>query len=97
MAFTIAPERIPLSVDAHGVVRVGGTRVTLDTVMEAFLEGASAEDIVSRYPSLDLADVLRDDHLLSEASIRGGGVPGGAWKRPRKCVSGSSAFVLRMD
>jgi uncharacterized protein (DUF433 family) len=57
MAFSIAPERVPLTVDARGVVRVGGTRVTLDTVVGAFLEGATAEDIVSQYPSVDLADV----------------------------------------
>jgi uncharacterized protein (DUF433 family) len=44
-------------VDGEGVIRVGTTRVTLDTVVAAFLEGASAEEIVSQYPSLDLADV----------------------------------------
>jgi len=38
-------------------VRVGGTRVTLDTVVGAFLRGATAEEIVQQYPSLDLADV----------------------------------------
>jgi len=38
-------------------VRVGGTRVTLDTVIAAFHEGATAEEIVYQYPSLDLADV----------------------------------------
>jgi uncharacterized protein (DUF433 family) len=42
---------------ADGVVRVGGTRVTLDTVVEAFGEGATPEEIVQQYPSLDLADV----------------------------------------
>ncbi len=56
MAFTIAKEKVPLAMDAHGVVRVGGTRVTLETVVGAFLEGASAEEIVSQYPALDLAD-----------------------------------------
>jgi len=56
MAFTIAKEEAPLALDGHGVVRVGGTRVTLETVVSAFLEGASAEEIVSQYPALDLAD-----------------------------------------
>ncbi|MBM4032524.1 MAG: DUF433 domain-containing protein [Planctomycetes bacterium] len=56
MAFPIAQEPVPLAADADGVVRVGGTRVTLDTVVAAFLEGATAEEIVSQYPSLDLAD-----------------------------------------
>jgi uncharacterized protein (DUF433 family) len=56
MAFTIAKEAAPLARDAHGVVRIGGTRVTLDSVVGAFLEGASAEEIVAQYPALDLAD-----------------------------------------
>jgi uncharacterized protein (DUF433 family) len=43
--------------DADGVVRVGGTRVMLDTVVAAFNEGATAEEIVYQYPSLQLADV----------------------------------------
>jgi hypothetical protein len=37
----VAP--VPLEVDADGVVRVGGTRVTLDTIVDAFREGATAE------------------------------------------------------
>lgn len=53
----IAAESIPLETDADGVVRVGGTRVTLDTVVAAFEEGATAEEIVYQYPSLDLVDV----------------------------------------
>jgi uncharacterized protein (DUF433 family) len=57
MSLAIASERLPLAEDADGVVRVGGTRVTLDAVVGAFNDGASAEDIVSMYPSLDLADV----------------------------------------
>ena len=40
-----------------GVMRVGGTRVTLDTIVAAFQEGATAEEIVYQYPSLSLADV----------------------------------------
>jgi uncharacterized protein (DUF433 family) len=57
MAFSIATEPLPLKIDADGVVRVGGTRVTLDTVVAAFEEGATAEEMVQQYPSLDLADV----------------------------------------
>ncbi len=53
----IAAESIPLETDADGVVRVGGTRVTLDTVVAAFEQGATAEEIVYQYPSLDLVDV----------------------------------------
>ena len=53
----IISEPTPLRVDADGVVRVGSTRVTLDTVVFAFQEGLSAEEIVQQYPTLDLGDV----------------------------------------
>lgn len=52
-----ATETIPLETDVDGVMRVGKTRVTLDTVVAAFNEGATAEEIAQQYPSLDLADV----------------------------------------
>lgn len=48
---------VPIESTAEGVLRVSGTRVTLDTVVTAFLYGAAAEEIVLRYPSLKLADV----------------------------------------
>jgi uncharacterized protein (DUF433 family) len=48
---------IPLAPDALGVIRVAGTRITLDTVVEAFLDGATAEAIQEQYPSLDLSDI----------------------------------------
>lgn len=57
MSLVIVDTPIPLKTDIDGVVRVGNTRVTLDTVIAAFKEGATAEEIVSQYPSLLLADV----------------------------------------
>lgn len=57
MASAVATDPIPLTVDGDGVIRVGRTRVTLDTVIMAFLDGATAEEIAQQYPSLDLADV----------------------------------------
>ena len=45
-----------ITTDAHGVRHVAGTRVTLDTVVYAFREGATPEEIVQRYSSLELAD-----------------------------------------
>lgn len=57
MTLTIAIEPAPLETDIHGVIRVGKTRVTLDTVVTAFLEGASAEEIAEQYPSLQLSDI----------------------------------------
>ena len=50
-------ETVPLTTDANGALRVGKTRVTLDTVVAAFAEGATAEEIAQQYPSLELADV----------------------------------------
>ena len=57
VALTTDVKPVPLEVDADGVARVGGTRVTLDTIVAAFHEGATAEEIVYQYPSLGLADV----------------------------------------
>ena len=57
MSLAIQPFTMPLSVDQDGKVLVGGTRVTLDTVMAAFDRGATAEEIVQQYPSLALEDV----------------------------------------
>ena len=38
-------------------MRIGQTRVTLDSVVAAFHTGASAEEIVQQYSTLDLGDV----------------------------------------
>ena len=57
MSLAIAPESLPLIEHTDGVIRVGGTRVTLETVVEAFNEGATAEEIAAQYPSLNLGDV----------------------------------------
>ncbi|MQA16993.1 MAG: DUF433 domain-containing protein [Pseudonocardiaceae bacterium] len=53
----VAPEPVPLMTDPDGVVRVGSTRVTLDTVVAAFRTGATAEEIAQQYPTLELADI----------------------------------------
>ena len=50
-------EPIPLSTAADGVIRIAGTRVTLDTVIGRFLTGASPEEIAQDVPVLRLADV----------------------------------------
>ena len=52
-------ETVPLRSDADGVMRVAMTRVTLETVVEAFRDGLTAEEIVQQYPSLLLADVYQ--------------------------------------
>ena len=57
MSLSITAEPIPLKMQPDGIVRVGETRVTLDTVVVTFKQGATAEEIVYQYPSLQLADV----------------------------------------
>lgn len=57
MTLTIVAEPAPLQANEDGVILVGKTRVTLDTVVAVFEQGATAEEIVYRYPSLHLADV----------------------------------------
>ncbi|MBI3680192.1 MAG: DUF433 domain-containing protein [Acidobacteria bacterium] len=57
MGIDIRPVPPPLQFDAHGVCRAAGTRVTLLTLIDAFQEGASPEEIYQEYPSVSLADV----------------------------------------
>jgi uncharacterized protein (DUF433 family) len=57
MPLIVASDPIPLQTDADGVARVRNTRVTLDTVVYAFRDGATAEEIAQQYPSLQLGDV----------------------------------------
>jgi uncharacterized protein (DUF433 family) len=63
----------PLRSDADGVVRIGATRITLDTLVGAFLNGCTAEEIAMKYPSLDLADVYAviAHYLWNRAEIDG--------------------------
>ena len=56
---TTLVEAIPLAMDAHGVYRVGGSRVTLDLVVHAFNRGATAEEIMQEFPTLQLPDVYQ--------------------------------------
>lgn len=50
-------EPVPISLDNDQVIRVGGTRVTLDTIINAFNRGATPEEIVIAYPAVSLADI----------------------------------------
>jgi uncharacterized protein (DUF433 family) len=47
----------PLSVTDDGTMRITGTRVSLDSIIHHFKLGATAEEIVCKFPSLRLADV----------------------------------------
>jgi uncharacterized protein (DUF433 family) len=57
MSLQVTAEPVPLTKDADGVMHVGSTRVTLDTLVAAFREGMTAEGIAEQYPSLQLAEI----------------------------------------
>lgn len=54
-AFELPP--VPLREDEHGVIRVAGSRVTLDSIVSLFERGATAEEVVQSFPTLALGDV----------------------------------------
>lgn len=57
MALPALQDAPPFRTDDEGVVRIGETRVSLAEIVEAFTEGASAEEILLRYSSLNLPDI----------------------------------------
>jgi uncharacterized protein (DUF433 family) len=48
---------MPLRVTEDGTIRIADSRVSLDSVLQHYKLGASAEQIVQKFPALDLADV----------------------------------------
>ncbi|HXG21732.1 MAG TPA: DUF433 domain-containing protein [Methylomirabilota bacterium] len=57
MSLAVETSPVPLRVDEHGVMRIGQTRVRLDTVVTAWRQGESPEQIAENFDVLDLADV----------------------------------------
>ncbi|MCL4250116.1 MAG: DUF433 domain-containing protein [Anaerolineae bacterium] len=55
MEFQAPP--VPLEYTPEGVIRITGTRVTLDSVLYHFNHGATPETIAQKYPTLSLSDV----------------------------------------
>jgi uncharacterized protein (DUF433 family) len=50
-------QTIPLSQGQDGVLRITGSRVTLDSIVHLFRNGATAEQIQEDFPSLTLPDI----------------------------------------
>lgn len=48
---------VPLKTTEFGTIRVVGSRVSLDSVVHHYKQGATAERIAESFPSLDLADI----------------------------------------
>ncbi len=57
MSLAIELEAPPIREEESGILRVGPSRVSLETVILDFQEGSSPEAIVQHYPSLALSDV----------------------------------------
>lgn len=57
MSLALERETPPLRKDETGAIRVGSSRVLLETVIRAFQDGTSPESIVHRYSTLSLSDV----------------------------------------
>jgi uncharacterized protein (DUF433 family) len=55
--FALQNDSPPLRTDTDGVVRIGGTRVTLESVVALFDQGAGAEEIALRFDALSLAEI----------------------------------------
>ena len=50
-------QEVPLLASEDGTIRVAGTRVSLDSVLHHYEQGATAEEIALRFPALRLADI----------------------------------------
>jgi uncharacterized protein (DUF433 family) len=67
---------IPLHMDDNGKIRVGDTRVLLELVIHAYLQGETAESIVDSYSTLKLSDVYAvlayylENHAEVDAYVR---------------------------
>ena len=57
MSLATATLATPFTTDEHGVIRIGTSRVALERIVHAFDAGASAEEIVESYPTVELGDV----------------------------------------
>ena len=57
MSMTLQADPLPLIQDEQGSIRVGNTRVLLELVIRAFEDGRSADEIVRRFDTLEIADV----------------------------------------
>jgi uncharacterized protein (DUF433 family) len=57
MTLIIQADPVPLAPDATGTIRVANTRVTLDTVIDHYRAGATAEELTERFPVLSPADI----------------------------------------
>ena len=78
-------QAVPLTVWEDGSIRVAGSRVTLDSVVQEFKLGATAEQVLHSFPSVTLREVygaifyyLNNTEAVKSTSVSTNGGP----KRP---------------
>jgi uncharacterized protein (DUF433 family) len=71
MALILEPIAIPLEANEKGELWVSGTRIPLQYLVYEYRAGATAEDIVARYPTLKLSDVhaLLSFYLANQTEV----------------------------
>lgn len=71
MELSITSIELPLAIDEDDVWRIAKTRIRLETVLTAFEEGATPEEIVQDYPPLALADIYAviSYYLQNQAAV----------------------------
>ncbi|HBB96805.1 MAG TPA: hypothetical protein DC054_15615 [Blastocatellia bacterium] len=57
MATLEQTQTLPFRLTEDGTIRIGDSRVSLDSVIHHYKLGAAAEQIAQKFPALDLADV----------------------------------------
>src|SRR2546421_9244151 len=62
---------LPFRLTEDGTIRIGDSRVSLDSVVHHYKLGASAEQIAQKFPALDLADIYAaiSYYLSNEQSV----------------------------
>lgn len=85
-------ERVPLAKSDDGVIRVGGTRVTLETVVTAFDAGSTPEEIAQDYATLKLDDIYAVITYYLRHTARSSPTPNGS-RRPRMSCARRSPRV----
>jgi uncharacterized protein (DUF433 family) len=87
LSLTFEPIAVPLRLDEDGTVRMADSRVTLDTVLGAYLRGDTPEEIAAGFPSVPMTDIyatiawyLRHREQV-DAYLQQGAADGEAWRR----------------
>lgn len=58
MTLTLETMPVPLVRSEDGTIRIKGSRVTLETLLGAYIRGDSPEEIHEGFPAIDLGDIF---------------------------------------